>query len=395
MPAPSFVIIGNPGSRRVDLFQAALTTRGCRTARLVSYADLIAGRVSLPDIVLAGDILRIESPGKDSGVERALLVAGAKVADDGPYARLSADEAKDIPIEKGRILYPRQWYLGFCAILAEIKRQRVLCPPHALMNHPDDIAAMFDKRVCSHRMRVSGVPVPAELGPIGSYEELVSAMRRERCARVFVKLAHGSSASGVVAYQVSGTQQLATTTVEMVRIDGKLQLYNSRRLCTYRDPRDIADLIDALCRHCIHVEQWLPKAGIEDRTFDLRVVVIGGRVRHVVVRLSRGPMTNLHLLNARGDCDAVVERMGIEAWDSAQQSCLQAMACFPQSLYGGIDLLVSPGYRRHAVLEINAFGDLLPGALHHGDDTYTAEIAAYQEAGPAAAASPDSARTSP
>jgi hypothetical protein len=95
-------------------------------------------------------------------------------------------------------------------------------------------------------------------------------------------------------------------------------------------------------------------------------------------------MTNLHLLNARGNRDAVVQRMGVEAWEAAQQTCLRAMACFPQSLYGGIDLLVSPGYRRHAVLEINAFGDLLPDVLDDGNDTYAAEIAAYCPAEPTA-----------
>ncbi|HSH77897.1 MAG TPA: hypothetical protein VLA19_05115, partial [Herpetosiphonaceae bacterium] len=116
------------------------------------------------------------------------------------------------------------------------------------------------------------------------------------------------------------------------------------------------------------------------RTFDLRVVVIAGQARHVVVRLSRGPMTNLHLLNARGDTDAVVARMGTEAWAAARETCERAMACFPDSLYGGIDLLVEPGYRRHAVLEVNAFGDLLPDVVWQGQDTYMAEVDAMQHA---------------
>ncbi len=48
----------------------------------------------------------------------------------------------------------------------------------------------------------------------------------------------------------------------------------------------------------------------------------------------------------------------------------------PESLYAGVDVVISPGFRRHAVLEINAFGDLLPGVLFEGLDTYTAELAA-------------------
>ena len=34
--------------------------------------------------------------------------------------------------------------------------------------------------------------------------------------------------------------------------------------------------------------------------------------------------------------------------------------CFPKSLYAGIDLRISPDYQHHQVLEVNAFGDLLP-----------------------------------
>jgi hypothetical protein len=52
------------------------------------------------------------------------------------------------------------------------------------------------------------------------------------------------------------------------------------------------------------------------------------------------------------------------------------MACFPASMYAGLDLLLTPGFRRHAVLEVNAFGDLLSGVLHDGADTYEAELRA-------------------
>ena len=74
-------------------------------------------------------------------------------------------------------------------------------------------------------------------------------------------------------------------------------------------------------------------------------------------------MTNLHLLNTRGEADAVRARMGPEAWEGAMGTCEPVMRCFPGSLYAGIDLLITPDFRRHAVLEVNAFGDLLPGVL--------------------------------
>jgi hypothetical protein len=41
--------------------------------------------------------------------------------------------------------------------------------------------------------------------------------------------------------------------------------------------------------------------------------------------------------------------------------CARAAACFPGSPAVGVDLLVGVDWRRFAVAEINAFGDLLPG----------------------------------
>jgi hypothetical protein len=141
-------------------------------------------------------------------------------------------------------------------------------------------------------------------------------------------------------------------------------------------------LVEALCRHRVYVEQWLPKAGIADRTFDLRIVVIAGRARHTVVRLSRHPMTNLHLLGGRGSLEQLLERMGDAAWAAMRRTCEQVMMdCFPESLYAGIDLRIAPDFRRHSVLEVNAFGDLLPEVLSDGGDTYTTEISAMLDGG--------------
>jgi glutathione synthase/RimK-type ligase-like ATP-grasp enzyme len=370
-----FVVIGNPGSRRIELFQAALNELRLPAARVVSYLDLLSGKVALPQSVRDGTVVRIESPGKDFEVERALIAAGADAADDDErFDRVSRRAAQDLSFERGRILYPRQWYLGYCATLRLIELQLAECPPPRWMNSPAEIALMFDKIACHQALGSRGAPVAPSLGAVGSFDELVERMKERNRRRVFVKLAYGSSASGVVAYQTDGRRHQATTTVETARQNGELRLYNSRRIRVYRDWREIAELIDALCRHRVHVEQWLPKAGFDNRTFDLRVVVIAGRACHTVARLSRSPMTNLHLLNERGDEEAVREKVGRAAWNAAMRNCELAMECFPGSLYAGIDLLFTPGYRRQVVIEVNAFGDLLPGVFWQGLETYAAEL---------------------
>jgi hypothetical protein len=182
-----------------------------------------------------------------------------------------------------------------------------------------------------------------------------------------------------VALATAPGRQRADTTVAMERSAGGLRLYNSRRILRYEDPGEIAELIDALCRERVHVEQWIPKAGLDGLAFDLRVVVIADRPGHIVPRLSPTPMTNLHLLNRRGDAGALKARMEPDAWDAALETCRRAVAAFPGCHYAGVDLLIAPGYRRHAVLEVNAFGDLLPGVTDGGRDTYVAEVAAWLE----------------
>jgi hypothetical protein len=373
---PAFVVVGNPGCRRVALLQEALARRALPPATLVAYADLLAGRATLEQAVRPGAVVRLESPGRDFEVEKALLAAGADEADaDGP-TRIGRQAAQRLPFDKGRIWYPRQWYLGFRALLRRLDEQLSCCPPHALTNRPADVEVLFDKNRCQELFARHGIPVPRGLGPVRSFAELHERMRQTGHRRVFVKLAHGSSASGVVAYQTSGARQQALTTVEMVRRQGELRLYNSRRIRRYHQPADVVALIDALAREGVRVEEWVPKAGLDEHVFDLRVVVIAGKARHVVVRMSRSPMTNLHLLNRRGDLSAVRARMGPQAWQAARRACEQAAAVFPGSLHLGVDLLIAPGFRRHAVLEGNAFGDLLPGVLSEGVDTYEAEIRA-------------------
>jgi hypothetical protein len=151
--------------------------------------------------------------------------------------------------------------------------------------------------------------VPRGLGPVRSFEGLRERMRETDCRSVFVKLAHGSSASGVVAYRTNDIRHEAITTVEMVREGCELRLYNSRLIRCYRDPAEVVCLIDVLAREGVQAEEWLPKAALGDQGFDLRVLVIAGKARHTVVRMSRSPMTNLHLGNQRGDLAAVVERL--------------------------------------------------------------------------------------
>jgi hypothetical protein len=373
---PQFVIIGTPGDRRVELFQQALSACGLQSARLVSYLDLLAGNLSFVDMLTPATIVRIESPGKSQQVERALLALGAELADpdDEDYEPMSRRMLDALPFEKGQLLPSRQWYLGYRHLLKGLMPSLNAV---RLMNRPEDILLMFDKQACHRFLSQHQIAVPSALDPIQSYDQMMSELSTRRWSRVFIKPAHGSSASGVIAYRFQGARHQAITTIEMVPDGLGWRFYNTRNIRTYTNPAEIAILVNMLCRQRVHVEQWIPKASVADKVFDCRIVVIAGQACHIVMRMSKSPMTNLHLLNQRGDVDALQEMIGADNWQAALHTCEQAASLFHDNLYAGVDLLFAAhNYQRHAILEMNAFGDLLPGVLHQSEDTYSAEIAA-------------------
>ncbi|MGW7309623.1 STM4014 family protein, partial [Streptomyces sp. NPDC054835] len=219
--------------------------------------------------------------------------------------------------------------------------------------------------------------------PVRGWDDVRALTAGQGMRRVFVKPAHGSSASGVLALEraASGRTQ-ATTSVEL---DADGRLHNSLRVRRYTTEREVAALVDALAPDGLHVERWVPKASLGGRAADLRVVVVDGRATHAVVRTSRSPMTNLHLGGARGDLDAARAAIGAAGgrFADALDVCERAAAAFPGTRCVGVDLLPATGWRRFAVGEVNAFGDLLPGLTGlpgsgaEGLDTYAAQLAGY------------------
>lgn len=392
------LVVGNPDNRRVGAFTDAVRAAGLPSPRLVSWRQVLTDPAALR--FGAGTLVRIESPGEDAEVDR--LLRGA-----------------DRPAEAGEIVGGRAWYTGFGQALDRLAALAA-SDGVTLLNDPRDIKIMFDKAACHQLLSAAAVPVPAALfqavvsdsaelalaadgagtsgwapaqgvrdaAPSAGWTGVRQAMRDVGWRRVFVKPRHGSSASGVIALALGPAGRMqAMTSVEIERRHPaspraaaescpKVRLFNSLRVRTYRDEREIATIVDALAPDGLHVERWFPKAGLHGRTIDLRVVVIAGRASHVVVRAGTGPMTNLHLGGARGDLAALRAMVGSAAYAAALDSCERAAACFSGSLHVGVDLMFAPDFRRHAIAEVNAFGDLLPGLLVNGRDSYAAEIAA-------------------
>ncbi|WP_069772482.1 STM4014 family protein [Streptomyces sp. LUP30] len=352
---PRFAVVGNPENRRVALFADAVRAAGLPAPRVVAWSDVLRARGADFD---GDEIVRIDSPGENPEVDR--MLRGAQ--------------------DPTRVEGSARWYARFTAAVRGLRGG-------VRLDDPDDLTVLFDKRLCHGVLDAAGVPVPASptSGPRGiavrGWDDVRGVMRGHRMSRLFVKPAHGSSASGVLAVESGGGRIRATTSVERAA-DGSL--YNSLRVRRYEREQDIAAVVDALAPDGLHLERWLPKASQDGRAADLRVVVVAGRATHAVVRTSRSPLTNLHLGGRRGDLPAA--RQAVEAagadWSDVLGVCERAAACFPRTLCVGVDLLPAVGWRGAAVGEVNAFGDLLPrltglpGSGAEGLDTYGAQVAA-------------------
>jgi hypothetical protein len=372
-----WVIVGNPENRRVTLYQRALSSCDEKPAEVLSYHGLLTGYESI-DSIPNGALVRIESPGENFAVEKLLLSAGvaATARENSPF--LTKQEIANLDEDHGRILYPRQWYLGYlqsCEQWVDMLQQR---PDVTITTSCQDLCVLFDKRLTHQRFATSGLSVPNSLGHVGSWDELEAAMRETSQQRVFVKLANSSSASGVVALSICGDKVSALTSVELDSRGGETRLYNSLKIRCYRTRDEVRRLIDLLAPHHIQVEQWLPKASLGHRVCDLRIVIIAGEPQQMVVRTSRSPLTNLHLGNRRGNLEELLAQIPHKRLESIRDDCRRLSSLFKNTMHLGVDILLTPGCRHHYLLEANAFGDLLPGALHQGRNTYEAEIAAME-----------------
>ena len=335
---------------------------------MVPWRSVVADEpLTLP----TGDVLRLESPGGAPDVRRGLLALGAAAMAGQPGERLSAAHAGSAPDDGSGLRYPRQQQLGFEVALRRIGDAARAAALRCTTPHRD-VIAMADKAVCHRRFREAGLSVPPRLAAT-SAATLGDAMDAAGVDRAFVKLRYGSSAAGMAAWdRASG----ALTT--SLRFDGDVP-FSSLRLRTLTDRGAVDRALSWLFSEGAHAELWLPKSTHGGCEYDLRVVVIAGRARHVVVRVARDgrPMTNLHLGNDRGDRDAVRAALGPALWARALALCEAAAALFPDTLCAGVDVAIVPG-QGPVLLEINAFGDLLPGVLHEGVDTYEAQLRALQ-----------------
>lgn len=341
-------VVANPENRRFTLFSRAAGALGVGVVP-IPWSDLAAGH--LPPLDGVGSI-RVDSPGEDLAVRHALMGLG------GDDRRVLATEI-----------------LGDTAMLDGMARALGGLPALPRWSSTEGLLHLFDKARTHETLARAGVPSTRALGQARDWEAVEATLAVE--PRVMAKRRLGSSASGIVALQRAGRRWQAWTTAVL---EGE-RVHNSLRVRRLRDVGAIRELVEHLATdEGLHLERWEPKAAVGGRLFDVRVLCVAGRARHRVVRLAgTGPMTNLHLGRGRGDVDTARGVVGEESWDRAMALAAEAAALWPDCLMVGVDILFRARDKEPLVVEVNAFGDLLPGLVHEGEDPWAAQVRAAKE----------------
>lgn len=224
------------------------------------------------------------------------------------------------------------------------------------LNAPDAICQMLDKRAAKQRLQRQGIAVTQMFSEeVADVDQLTSLMRQKHCYSLFVKPRYFSGAAGVAAFRLHPRHGKMTLYTSCRLEEGRL--INTKRLFRMEDAGEITRLLNQLLvLECV-VERWHPKEDYHGRSYDLRVVYQFGHIAHIVVRQSKGPITNLHLNNQALEVQAL--GLSKETVRAMETLCGQAVDAFSGLRMAGIDILLEKGTNRPLIIEMNGQGDLI------------------------------------
>lgn len=322
------VLIGEAQSKRTDYMKKAAKSMGA-ALQLLCWADL--------------------GGGFDAG-----SLKGAAVKIDPPsYSTVYLNQMRAQLAEYGHAL--QQLAQAECSFL----------------NPPEAIAQLLNKRETKQRLLAQGIPVTQMFTEtVSDVEQLLELMHRGRCYSVFVKPVYFSGAAGVAAFRihpVHGEMALYTS----CRLEGE-QLVNTKKMQRLTDRKEICRLLNQLLALECVAERWHPKADFHGKSYDLRAVCQFGHIAHIVVRQSKGPVTNLHLNNQALEIQALgLDRKIMQA---VEDVCRQAVSLYPGLQMAGIDILLERGTMQPRIIEMNGQGDLIYQDIYGDNRIYREQV---------------------
>ena len=162
-----------------------------------------------------------------------------------------------------------------------------LTPPHALLQ-------ALDKKEAKRILSANDLNVTPMLDTPHSFDELAQAL--SGCSRgCFLKPRYGSGAGGIMAIRYQPRQKKWVVYTTLQKVDRVI--HNTKRIHRLTKEQDILPLAEAVMHTGAILEEWIPKEQLQGENYDLRVVSGEEEIDYVVVRCSKGGITNLHLNN--------------------------------------------------------------------------------------------------
>ena len=166
------------------------------------------------------------------------------------------------------------------------------------LNEPSAILCALDKVRTQQKLAGAGLKTtPLFSAALRTFDELAELLYRQKRGG-FLKPRYGSGAGGVMAvrYNHRRDEWVAYTTMRWAGDHA----CNEKRICRLTNRKEIAVLAEEVMRCGAVLEEWMVKEKLEGENYDLRVVCREDEVDYVVVRCSKGAITNLHLNNKAG-----------------------------------------------------------------------------------------------
>ncbi|WBW98353.1 STM4014 family protein [Oceanirhabdus sp. W0125-5] len=366
-----FLLIGDLTGRRMSCFIDCLNMLEINEYKVIDWMDVLKDTSILEKYIESNTIIKLEPPEKNMEIYRGFLKRGVSegVICDKEINKL---DFSDFPI-----IAPKQWYRGFSSVIEDIEKLKnsYFNKDVYFMNDLKETLIMMDKeqsyKLLKEQNNNYDFSLPERLESPRDYDTF-KEIYGDRYMKCFIKLRYGSGSTGVLAYSYNPRtlQEKVYTSMNVEELKGKKRFFSNYRVHCVEDKKKIKDMIDWVLFNGAHIEKWIPKSTHEGRFFDTRSFVINKESRYLISRLSKGPITNLHLKNKRLESKDFISDDNIERIKKASED---VMKIFNRSLYAGIDVVTTQSYKPY-IIDVNPFGDLLHNLLGTKENVHYLEI---------------------
>lgn len=366
-----FLLIGDLTGRRIKHFTDCLKAFNIHNVKVISWIEILNDLSILEKNLKENTIVKLEPPEKDMEIYREFLLKGE---DKG---LVSKDEINKIDFSNYPIVAPAQWYEGFKVVLENMKKiyNHHLNKNIFFMNDFEDTLNMMDKSktydILACNLKNSEFYLPKRLENPKDCKEF-REIYGNQFIKCFIKLRYGSGSTGILAYSNNPKikEEKVFTSLNVRNIDDKKVFFGNYKVNCFKEKEVIEELMNWVLYNGAHIEKWIAKSTYEGFSFDTRSFVINKKSAYLISRLSKTPITNLHLKNHREESEKILSPNNFKVVSRASED---VMKIFNKSMYAGIDVVTSNSYKPY-IIDVNPFGDLFHNLVGKKENIYYLEI---------------------